>query len=326
MAGVGKTTVSRVINGAHKVSPETLERINAVIRELGYHPSQAARSLKGEGTKTIGLVLPSIADPFFAGCAEAAQEAARSRGYLLVVAATNYDAQMEIYQLESLIRHRVEGILLAPADGRSRRLTAVIDSLKVPLVTLNHPFPKSRFPGVVCDNRAGARAATEHLIGHGYRRILCLGGESGLYSISERQIGYLKAMQSAGLTPSIEGSANDYAEVEAVLKLYLRSRKKIDAVFAVRNSITIYAFQAMQALGVKIPDEIALAGFDDFDLACTLRPAVTVVRQPVTEIGSQAAHLLFQQLQSASSRVTSSPGKRLELKTTLIVRNSCGCK
>jgi LacI family transcriptional regulator len=325
IAGVGKATVSRVINGARIVSPETLQRVNTVIRELGYQPSQAARSLKGEGTKSIGLVLPSIADPFFADCAEAAQAVARSYGYLLIVAATQYDPQTEIDQLQSLIRHRVEGILLAPANSQSKALAAMIDRFNIPVVTLNHPLRRSYVQSVVCDNRGGARAATEHLIGHGYRRIICLGGDSRLYSIRERQKGYQDAIKAAGLKSLIEGSVNDYSAVEHVLRTNCHKRNKVDAIFAVRNLVTIFAFQAMQSLGIRIPEDVALVGFDDFDLACTLRPAVTVVKQPVEAVGTGAARLLFQHLQNTPARRVAVASRLPYLKTALILRNSCGC-
>lgn len=325
LAGVGKATVSRAINGARKVDPETLKRINTVIRDLGYRPSQAARSLKGEGTKAIGLVIPRIADPFFAGCAEAAQVIARSRRYLLIVAATNYDPQTEIDQIESLIRHRVEGIILAPSLSDSKTLSSIIDELNIPVVTLNHPLHRSGVQSVLCDNRGGARLATEHLIGHGYRRILCLGGDSRLYSVIERQKGYRDAVESAGLKPIIEGSPNDYGAVEAVLHRLLHENNGIDAIFAVRNLITIYAFQALQSMNVEIPKKIALVGFDDFELACTLRPAVTVVQQPIEALGSEAAGLLFKHLEDARAHRPRDTRKLPKMPATLIVRNSCGC-
>ncbi|HEY3936572.1 MAG TPA: LacI family DNA-binding transcriptional regulator [Bryobacteraceae bacterium] len=324
-AGVGKATVSRVINGGRKVSPETLNRINQVIRELDYRPSQAARSLKGNGTKAIGLVLPSIADPFFSDCAEAAQEVARSNGYLMIVAATNYDPPTEIHQLESLIRHRVEGILLAPADAKSKSLATLIDSLAIPVITFNHPLQKAHVPSVLCENRRGTRMAIEHLLKHGYRGIACVGGESSLYSIQERQRGYADAMRAAGLEPLIVSSTNSYAETESALHTLCLPVRKIDAVFAVRNRITIFVFQAMQALGMSIPGDVALVGFDDFDLASTLRPAVTVIRQPVQQIGRSAAKLLFEELKRPLSRSQSRTTQNL-LKTALVLRSSCGCR
>lgn len=323
-AGVGKATVSRVINGARKVSPETLERVNQVIRELGFQPSQAARSLKAATTKTVGIVLPRIADPFFASCAEAAQTVARSHGYLLTMAATDYDPQTEIDQIHTLFRHRVDGILLAPSDSLSKKLAAVVDQINIPVVTFNHPLRNSHVRSVICDNYAGAKTATQHLIEHRYRRILCLGGDSSLYSIRERQKGYQDAIRDAGLVPAIEDAANDYAAVEKTLRAgYLRKRPP-QAIFAVRNLITIYAFQVLQLLGLRIPDDVALIGFDDFDLACTLRPSVSVLKQPVEAIGAQAAELLFRQLHDGSFGQTSGRSNVSKLNGTLVLRNSCG--
>jgi LacI family transcriptional regulator len=324
-AGVGKATVSRVINGARKVSPETLERVNQVIRDLGFQPSQAARSLKSKTTRTVGIVLPRIADPFFATCAEAAQSVVRSHEYLLTMAATDYDPQIEIDQIHTLFRHRVDGILLAPSDSFSKKLAAVIDRINIPVVAFNHPLRNSRVHSVVCDNYGGAKAATQHLIEHRYQRILCLGGKSNLYSIQERQEGYKDAMYEAGLTPAIEDAANDYAEVEETLRAQWLRRVPPQAIFAVRNLITIYAFQALQLLGRRIPEDIALIGFDDFDLACTLRPAVSVVKQPIEAIGAQAMELLFRQIQNQSLGQPIRKPKMSKLGATLLLRNSCGC-
>lgn len=325
-AGVGKTTVSRAINGAQKVSPRTLDRINAAIRELHYQPSQAARSLKGEGTKAVGLIVPRISDPFFATCAEAAQAVVRSHGYLIMVASSGYDSATETDQLQSLTRQRVEGLLLASGDCKNEALIAAIGRLNIPIVAFNHPLQHVRVQSVVCDNYGGARTATEHLIAHGYRRILCLGGDARQYSVCERQRGYRDAVQDADLEPLVESSPNDYASVEDVIRTKWLKSKRIDAIFAVRNVITIYAFQAIQALGLRIPKDAALIGFDDFELACTIRPAVTVVSQPVEAMAGHAANLLFQQIQHPVSDARAEGGNVSQFHTALIVRNSCGCQ
>ncbi|MCU1261290.1 MAG: Transcriptional regulator, LacI family [Bryobacterales bacterium] len=324
-AGVGKTTVSRAINGARKVSTRTLDRINAAIRELHYQPSQAARSLKGEGTKAVGLIIPSISDPFFASCAEAAQAVVRSHGYLIVVASSGYDSATETDQIQSLTRHRVEGLLLASGNCENEALLASIGRLNIPIVAFNHPLQHASVQSVVCDNYGGGRSATEHLIAHGYRRILCLGGDSRQYSVCERQRGYLDAIQAAGLEPLVESSPNDYVSVEALLRAKWLVGKRIDAIFAVRNLITIYAFQTIQALGLKIPEDAALVGFDDFKLACTVRPAVTVVSQPVEALAGHAASLLFRQIQDVRGHTLTEGQTVSKFETTLIVRTSCGC-
>ncbi len=324
-AGVGKTTVSRAINGARKVSPETLDRINAAIRELHYQPSQAARSLKGEGTMAVGLIIPCISDPFFASCAEAAQAVVRSHGYQIMVASSGYDSETETDQLQSLTRHRVEGVLLASGDCENEDLIAAINRLNIPIVAFNHPMQHCSVQSVVCDNYGGARTAAKHLIAHGYRRILCLGGDSRQYSVRERQRGYQDAIKAAHLEPLVEGSPNEYASVEALLRAKWLEPKRIDAIFAVRNLITIYAFQAIQALGIRIPEDVALVGFDDFELACIVRPAVTVVSQPVEAIAAHAAILLFRQIQHPRGHAQSDAANVSKFDTSLVVRNSCGC-
>jgi LacI family transcriptional regulator len=321
-AGVGKTTVSRVINGAHKVSAQTLERINKVILELGYHPSQAARSLKGERSRTLGLILPRIADPFFACCAEVVHSLARAHGYLLMVAATDYDPQLEIKEIYTLLRHRVDGILISPADSASRKLSDIVAEINIPVVTFNHPLMRARVRSVLADNYQGARLATEHLIGHGCQRVLCLGGDATLYSVKERQRGYRDAMRAAELDVHMEESANDSAEVARVIRAEWKKQKPIDGIFAVRNLITIYAFQTLQAMRIKIGEQVALIGFDDFDLASTLRPAVSVVKQPVEQMASRAANVLFDEIENT----THSRRASIKLQTSLILRNSCGCR
>jgi LacI family transcriptional regulator len=243
----------------------------------------------------------------------------------LTVAATDYDPQIEIDQIYTLFRHRVDGILLAPSNSASKKLAAVVDQIKIPVVAFNHPLQNSSVQSVICDNSGGAKTATQHLIEHRHRRILCLGGDAKLYSIQERQKGYRAAMHEAALAPAIEAAPNDYAAVEGLLRSECLGKKPPQAIFAVRNVITIYAFQALQKLGLRIPEDVALIGFDDFDLACTLRPPVSVVKQPVEAIGAQAAELLFRQLQSKPLAEAPNKSNTKRLAASLVLRNSCGC-
>jgi LacI family transcriptional regulator len=327
-AGVGTTTVSRVINGGDRVSPKTLAHVRRVIEKLGYMPNEAARTLKGHRTKTIGLVIPSIADPFFSSCAEAAQAIARAHDSLLIVAATGNDPRTEIENLTTLIRHRVDGLLIVPANTKSHELRDLLERVGVPVVAIDRPIADSSIVSVVADNFKGALAATRHLIDHGYKRIVCLTGESTLYTIRERMRGYRKAVLSARLPCILDTSVKDYDSAECAIRGLLDGKNPPDAIFATKNSTTIYAFEALQKLGVAVPQSIALLGFDDFDLASTVRPSITVVQQPVEEIGRRAAEILFDRLlderktrQSASSK----HAQQTVLQTRLIQRSSCGC-
>jgi LacI family transcriptional regulator len=327
-AGVGTTTVSRVINGGKRVSPKTLAKVLRIIDQLGYTPNQAARILKGERTRTIGLVIPSIADSFFASCAEAAQLIARAQDSLLVVATTGNDPLIEMENINVLMRHRADGLLIVPANSQSDHLAAFLARTPIPVVCIDRPVAKSSASSVGIDNFKGARLATEHLIEHGYRRILCLGGETTLYTIRERLRGYRHAMNAAGL-PAIEDmSIRDYKSVEHSIESHMSGSEPPEAIFTIKNSVTIYAFETLQKLHIAIPRSVAMLGFDDFELASTLRPSISVIQQPVEDIGRTAAELLFEQMHAAGRGKHTGAARKpsqVKLEPLLVRRESCGC-
>jgi LacI family transcriptional regulator, galactose operon repressor len=327
-AGVGTTTVSRVINGGFRVHPKTLARVRRVIEEMGYLPNHAARVLKGDRTKTIGIIVPSIADPFFSSCAEAAQAVARANDSLLIVTASHNDPHIEIENVNILVSHRVDGLILAPANSRSQALREMLERLSIPVITIDRPISNSNIPSVVTNNFKGARFATQHLIEHGYKRIVCLTGESTLFTIQERIRGYRAAVESAGLIYTLNTSIKDYKSAEYSIESMLAGSNPPDALFTLKNSTTIFAFEALQKLNVAVPQRVALLGFDDFELASTVRPSISVVQQPVEEIGRVTAELLFEQLLGKRNAGGAPPAKRTKqvmLETHLIQRASCGC-
>lgn len=327
-AGVGTTTVSRVINGVEHVEPQTLARVQQAIKELGYMPNQAARVLKGHRTRTIGFVVPSIADPFFSSCAEVLQGIARSHDFLLIVLTTQNERVTEENAVNTLIQHRVDGFVIAPADSESEELRDLLSRVPIPIVALDRPVAGAVVPSVVADNYVGARHATQHLIEHGYKRIACLTGEIDLYTIRERVRGYCDAMKAARLKTDLETSIHDEASAERVVEKMLRSRKPPDAIFTLKNSTTVDVFESLQRRGIEIPKTVALLGYDDFQLAGAVRPAITVVKQPIQELGHAAAELLFSRLLTLSAGGgAGSKGReqQVQLKTCLITRSSCGC-
>ena len=331
-AGVGTSTVSRVINGGKLVSSATLERVQAVIGKLDYQPNHAARVLKGERAKTIGLIVPSLADPFFASCAEAAQEIARSHGFLLVVTSSNNDPRMEMESVNALIQRRVDGLLLAPATSRNEELVHLLNRSSIPVVSLDRPIFNSSVRAVLSNNYRGAKEATRHLISHGYKHIVCLGmkGENSLYTNKERILGYRHAMREAKLFPKVDVSVTNYESAEFALKMHTRGVDPPDAIFALRNLVTIYTYKALQKMNIKVPQKVALIGFDDFELASTLQPSITVVKQQMEKTGKIAAELLFQELMQKGQRrvrtaITGKHSGTIRLETELILRSSCGC-
>jgi LacI family transcriptional regulator len=327
-AGVGTTTVSRVINGGDRVSPETLAHVRRVIETLRYVPNLAAQTLKGHRTKTIGLIVPSIADPFFSSCAEAVQAIARANDSLLIVTVTANDSRTELENLNLLVRHRVDDLIIVPANSQSLALRDFVNRIAMPVVAVDRPVANSSITSVVADNLKGAQTATQHLIDHGRKRVVCLTGESTLYTIRERMSGYRKTIEAAHLTPIIDTSVKDYKSAEYAIKSLLDGPNPPDAIFSTKNSTTIYAFEVLQRFNISVPETIALLGFDDFELASTVRPSISVIQQPVEEIARRAAEILFEQLfdeTKAGSPPSAKHPQQIRMHTRLIQRSSCGC-
>ena len=314
-AGVGAATVSRVINGGQSVSSKTLAAVQQAIVELGYHPSEAARSLKGARTKTIGLIIPTVADPFFALAAAAVQEVARAHGTLVLLAASDNLPSRESEQVVSLIQRRVDGLILAPSD------TADVDLLKhagFPVVCFDRPFPGSGLPTVLSDSYGGAKMATQHLVESGCRRVVCLAGDRELFTSQRRVRGYRDAVSAAGLPYLAELDVNDLEGVRLALTRHLAGRQKIDGIFSIKNALTVHAYKVLRELGVSVPGKVSLLGFDDFELADTLDPPITVVRQPVLGIATKAAEMLFEVMKTREQK-----RRTVTLKVELVERGSC---
>ncbi len=315
-AGVGAATVSRVINGGQNVSTRTMAAVQKAIEELGYHPNQAARSLKGARTKTIGLIIPSVADPFFSAAAAAIQEVARAHGSLVLLAASDNLPAREREQVLTLIQRRIDGLILAPSDE------AEIDMFKhagFPVVCFDRPFPGHLLPAVLGDNYGGAKTATQHLVRSGYKRILCIGGDSKLFTSEGRVRGHRDVVHSAGLPYLAELNVQDYPSAEAALLPYLQGRSRIDAIFSIKNAVTVSAYKILRQLKIDIPGSVALVGYDDFELADALDPPICVVRQPVVSIATRAAEMIFEALETKDKKC-----EVITLKVELIHRGSCG--
>ncbi len=324
LAGVGNATVSRVLNGHSNVSEDKVQRINRAIEELKYRPNRIARSLKGASSGMIGMIVPSISDMFFSRCAEAVEIVAREHGSLLIVMASHDDPVLEFENLQELLNHRIDGLILSSANVRNPRLHKELSQLAIPVVGLDRPLQKANLPSVMSENCEGARAATEHLLAHGYRTVLCILVKPDLYTIGERVRGYTQAMQHAGLVPHIE-VVESSQDAEACLKRHVRSSRKAIAVFTANNLTARYTWEALRKLQLKIPDQVAVLSFDDFDLADTLTPPISVVQQPVDDLGRSAADLLFQRMQQPVEGVVQINRDPLRLPTRLIIRASCGC-
>lgn len=313
-------TVSRTINGHPYVAEETARKVRAAIRELQYRPNHAARILTGKLSRSIGLIVPDISDSFFSVVSHAVQEVARESGYLVWLAASNDDSGIEAAQVEVMAHHAVDGILLVPTDCRASYLAGMAEGA-TPVVTLDRSIEVATIDSVEVENRAGARTAVEHLIGHGRKRIGCVVTNSHLRTIKERIAGYRESLRDAGLPVTRELRLTSRSQARTAVADLLSSAEP-DALFTANNASTIWVIESLREMGVRLGKDVAVVGFDDEDFYRLVTPPVTAIRQPAAELGRVAARLLMDKIKANAGSST----VRTVLPVSLIVRGSCGCR
>lgn len=321
LAGVGKMTVSRLLSGSAGVSKKTADKIHRAIGILKYQPNEVARSLRALNSNTIGVIVPYLYDPFFATCAHAISTVAKQHGFSVILTTSDEEPETESRQINLMLRRKVDGILMIPATGKGTYRSEQEFS-RVHIVTIDRPATGSRFDSVLVNNRAGTRSAVEHLIGHGHRNIVFIGLSHELFTMKARYAGYKEAMVAARLTPATYHDCKSQEHALTLMRSMLSAKNPPTAIFTGNNLSMRYVMHALNAAGVDIPGQLALAGFDDFDMADVLHPALTVVRQPIYEIGEVAANRLFQLIAQGEFPKA---GRRIVLPLELVIRRSCGC-
>jgi LacI family transcriptional regulator len=322
LAGVGTMTVSRVLNGSAKVSKEAAQRVESAIQQLNYRPNEMARALRGQRTRSIGLIIPYLYDPFFAMCAHAVSTVAKQHGYSVIMTTSNEDPDTEYTEASQMLQRHVEGMVVIPANRGQSLLTRTMLG-KTPLVAFDRPLADPAFDTVLVQNQTGSKRMVQHLIEHGHSRIAFMGLSRSLFTINARFQGYRKAMLEAGLeSDAFFGCETQESTLEAI-QTRCKSKKPPTAYFTSNTLASRYVFTALLQLGVKIPAEAALACFDDFELAELASPPLTVVRQPAQEMGRVAASQLFDRIERGETPQT---GNRVVLPVELVLRRSCGCK
>jgi LacI family transcriptional regulator len=314
-------TVSRALNKSAPVSEEVQRRVEEAVALLGYRPNEAARSLRQGRSRTIGLIVPNFYDPFYAVCSHAITLVANEHDYSVMVTTSDNDPEKEYRVASSMLLRHVEGILVIPSVGGATKLSR--DEFKsTPIVTLDQPLVADTISSVVVANKAGAKMGTKHLIEHEHRRICFVGLSQKAFTHKMRFEGYRQAMREAKLVPEGQLHCESREDAYAVLRPLMMGPNPPTAFFAGNNLVMLHLLHSLAEMGVEIPHGAAVAGFDDFDTADIVHPAITVVRQPVTELGRVAAELLFARL---GKKHEQSVGERIVLPVELIVRRSCGC-
>ena len=320
LAGVATMTVSRVINGSAHVSEEMRQRVFDAIKVLNYRPNTLARSLREQRSRQIGVIVPNLRDPFFAVCAQAVSAVAKEHAYSVNIAMTDEEPEAEYNDAIFMLQRNVEGLIVIPSAGPITQLTRS-EFASMPIVTLDRPITDAHFDSVVVKNAEGAQMAVEHLIEHGHRRIAYLGLPLDLYTMQERHSGYCRTMKAAGLKLRAHSQHFTLPKMIETLGKLLSGQNPSTAIFCANNLTTRNVLHGLASLGIKVPQQVALIGFDDFEMADILDPAVTVVAQPNAEMGRRGAQLLFSRMLHKDEPVK---GRQLVLPVELIVRNSCG--
>jgi LacI family transcriptional regulator len=325
LAGVSPMTVSRVINGSERVSPDTQRRVQEAIAQLGYIPSRLARGLSARKTGTLAVIVPDVANPFFTLIVRAAEEVARRSGYGVILCDTRADLAVERDVIEELIAHRVEGIAIAPVSDRSRPQLERLARFGLPFVLIDRTVAGMECEAVVGDSVGGAQQLVAHLVGLGHRRIGMIVERDEVSSARERRRGYEAALLAAGLDLEpelVEVQTPDPDGGLAGMGRLLSLEEPPSAVFAVNNLVALGAIEAVRHDGLEVPDDVALVCFDDIEYASRLYPFLTALEQPAETFGTLGAQLLLERIQGrgpARHRVVVLPGQ-------LTVRRSCGAR
>jgi DNA-binding LacI/PurR family transcriptional regulator len=319
-AGVSHSTVSRALRHSPLVSAYTGQRIRRLAQEMGYVPSAIGRGLAMQSTRTIGLVVTSIADPFVAEIVRGVEEQAMDHGYSLFLCQSGAQPQREVAAVTALHENRVAGVIVTSSRVGERYLP-LLEQMQVPTILINNERAGQYVGFVAIDDIGGGRLATEYLLALGHRRIAYISGWPEAKSSADRLQGYSEALHSRGLAihPDLVGAGTGSTDggYEAMQGL-LRFRPRPTAIFCYNDMTAIGALRALHEEGVRVPAQVSVIGFDDIPMAAYATPPLTTIAQPKYEMGQLAMRMLLDRL-SKEQQV-----QNVVLQGELVVRGSCG--
>ena len=321
-ARVSIGTVSNVISGNRPVSAALAERVQTAIRELDYHPNHVARSLKVKQTNMLGMIIPDITNPFFPEVMRGAEDASRERKYLLVTANTNEHGEREHEAISILRSHRVDGLLVAIAPG-----THVMERIRsaahagTPVVFLDRAPRGPKLDSVTIDNAKGAKNCVRHLIRLGHREIAIITGSLALEIGRQRLSGYEGALKEESIkvrqSMILEGDFREPSGYRCAKEILVRQHRPT-ALFVSNGMMALGVLRALDELGMRCPQDISVATFDELPFASALRPRLTCVAQPAYELGFKGANLLIDRIEG---KLTAAP-IQIELASELKICES----
>ncbi|MCR8645138.1 LacI family transcriptional regulator [Paenibacillus sp. N1-5-1-14] len=314
MAGVSVATVSRVLNDKGYVGRDTREKVEKAISELNYKPNEVARSLFKKQSSTIGLIVPDIMNPFFTELARAVEDTASNLGYNVILCNSDGNSKKEQGYLDVLQQNYVNGIIIS-----SNTLTAEqVKAMNMPVVSIDREISRG-LPTIVVENKNGAVAATQFLKKKGCKRIAHIRGTHGVVNAEERFEGYKEVVAAEEWYSDsyiVDGDYDMQTSVEATLDL-LKRHPEVDGIFAANDIMAIGAIKVAHQLGIKIPEQLSIVGFDGIALTNVLTPELTTIAQPIYELGETAMNMLVGLMGQQPVHET-----YYKLEVTLIEKNS----
>ncbi|WP_406504766.1 LacI family DNA-binding transcriptional regulator [Streptomyces sp. NBC_00212] len=318
-AGVSVATVSRVLNSHPSVSEAARARVLAAVETLGYRPNAVARSLRTDQTRTLGLVISDVLNPYFTELARSVEEAARALGYSVIIGNADERPELQDHHVRTLLDRRIDGLLVSPTDGGSPLMLEAARG-GTPMVFVDRWIPGIDVPVVRADGRAAIRDLVAHLHRLGRRRLAIIAGPAATTTGSERVEAFRAALGEHGSSlPDAYVGQGDFqaASGRRATERFLALPEPPDAVFAADNLMTLGALDALRARGLRIGDDIALAAFDDIAWFVHTDPPITAIAQPTGELGRAAVRALADLIEGRTPQSVTLPA-------SLVVRRSCG--
>lgn len=318
-ADVSVATVSRVLNGHPSVRPATRSRVLSAVNELGYRPNAVARSLRTDQTRTLGLVISDVLNPFFTELARSVEDEARRLGYSVIIGNADEQPDLQDHHVRTLLERRIDGLLVSPTDSGSPLILEAAHA-GTPMVFVDRWIPGVDVPGVRTDGREAVRDLVAHLCGLGHRRLAIIAGPAVTTTGSERVEAFREALREHGLPlPEEYIGQGDFqaASGRRATARFLELPRPPEVIFAADNLMVLGAMDEIRARGLRVPDDVALAAFDDIPWFVHTDPPITAIAQPTGELGRAAVRALIE-------RVEGRTASSVTLSARLVVRRSCG--
>ncbi|MDX6153210.1 LacI family DNA-binding transcriptional regulator [Marinococcus sp. PL1-022] len=297
-AGVSIATVSKVINDKADVGQKTKKRILKIIEEVGYHPSMVASALTGKHTHTIGLVIPDIANPFFAELARSVEDTGHANGYSVVICNTDNDPEKEVQYLWWLNQKKVDGVVLGTGMHNMEALKEFMEQ-NIPVVLVSRDIPTLAVSTVLVDDFRGGYLAAQHLLGLNHRKVLLLVGDLDNSSEQNRLRGFYAGFEEAGLSKKNVKIIEELMTTQQAGNAVLETLKKdinVSAAFALTDFLAIGCIQGARETGKSVPEDFSVIGFDDTFIAVLSHPPLTTISQPIVEMGEIVTQTLVDQI------------------------------